>query len=257
MQRKHSKRKPPVTEQGDLRAPRLTRCPRAKYVRAINRQDSTVARAVELQLPAIARATDAIVRALSTGGRLIYVGAGTSGRLAMLDAAECPPTFGVSPRLVIALIAGGRHALTGAVESVEDSAPQGRRDLPARLNITEKDIVVGISASGTTPYVLGALKLAKRRGVVTVSVTSSPGSAITRLAKIGIAPKTGPEIIAGSTRLKAGTSQKMILNLLSTAAMIRLGHVYGHWMIDVAPSNKKAALAGHPHTARSHRLDRS
>jgi N-acetylmuramic acid 6-phosphate etherase len=214
-----------------------------EIVRDINRQDATVAHAVARELPAIERAIDAIVRAINNGGRLIYVGAGTSGRLAALDALECPPTFGVSPQLVIAVIAGGRRAFAGSVEGLEDDAAAGARDL-ASVRVTKRDVVVGIAASGTTPYALGALKFAKRRGAVTVGITSSRGSAITRLANINISVETGPEIVGGSTRMKAGTAQKMILNLLSTTSMIRLGHVYNQWMIDVAMTNNKLRQRG-------------
>ena len=195
-------------------------------------------RAVGRELAAITRAVDCIVRALAAGGRLIYVGAGTSGRLAMLDAAECPPTFGVPAGLVSAVIAGGRRALTTSVEGAEDSAAQGRRDL-ARRRLQRRDVVVGLSASGDTPYVLGALRFARRMGAATIAVTANRRSPISRAAQITIAAETGPEAIAGSTRMKAGTAQKMVLNLLSTAAMVRLGHVYDNWMVDVTPTNKK------------------
>ncbi len=199
--------------------------------------------AVRRELPAIARAVDAIVYALSRGGRLIYVGAGTSGRLATLDAAECPPTFGTSPKLVQAVIAGGRRALTDAVEGAEDDAKQGACDLEIR-RVTKADVVVGLTASGTTPYVLGALKLARRRGAMTIGVTANRHAPIERLVRITIAPETGPEVVAGSTRMKAGTAQKLVLNLLSTAAMIRLGHVYNNWMVDVALTNEKLRRRG-------------
>ena len=212
-------------------------------VRALNREDARVALAVKRELPAIARAVDAIVRALRSGGRLIYVGAGTSGRLAVLDASECPPTFGVSPKMIQALIAGGERAIRHAVEGAEDSAANGARDLAA-AKVTRRDVVAGIAASGTTPYVLGALRLARRRGAVTVAVTSNRRSPITRQSRIVIAPETGPEALAGSTRLKAGTAQKMVLNLLSTASMARLGRVYENWMIYVAQTNQKLQQRG-------------
>ena len=205
---------------------------------AIHREDATVPGAVARELPRIAQAVEAIVRSLRGGGRLIYVGAGTSGRLAALDAAECPPTFGVSPQLVQAVLAGGRRALTRAVEGAEDSAMQGARDLAAR-RVTGRDAVVGLTASGTTPYVLGALKLARRRGAVTIGVTARRHSAISRIAQITIAPESGPELIHGSTRMKAGSAQKMVLNTLSTASLVRLGRVYGNWMVDVALANRK------------------
>jgi N-acetylmuramic acid 6-phosphate etherase len=204
----------------------------------MNREDRKVAVAVGREIPQIARAVDAIVRNIQKGGRLFYVGAGTSGRLAVLDAAECPPTFGVSGKLLQALIAGGRRAVTGAVEGAEDSAANGARDLRSK-KLARKDVVVGIAASGTTPYVVGALEFARKRGARTVAVIANRKSPIARLADIVIAPEAGPEVIAGSTRLKAGTSQKLVLNMLSTAAMVRLGHVYENLMIDVAQTNQK------------------
>ena len=204
----------------------------------MNREDRKVAIAVGREIPSIRRAVDAIVDRMGNGGRLMYVGAGTSGRLAVLDAAECPPTFGVSRNLVQALIAGGRQALTGAVEGAEDSVGNGVRDLRAK-KVGRDDIVVGIAASGTTPYVLSALAFARKRGATTVAITSNRGTPIARLAQIVIATEVGPEIIAGSTRMKAGTSQKLVLNMLSTATFVRLGHVYENWMIDVALTNQK------------------
>jgi N-acetylmuramic acid 6-phosphate etherase len=218
----------------------LDRMTAKEIVRLMNREDRKVAAAVSRELPAIARAVDAIVNSIRNGGRLIYVGAGSSGRMAVLDAAECPPTFGTSPKLVQALIAGGRPAVTGAVEGAEDSRENGERDLHA-IKLTERDIVVGITASGTTPYVLSALKYARRNGATTVAITVNPRTPVARLAKVLIAPKVGPEILTGSTRLKAGTAQKMVLNMLSTAAMARLGHVYENLMIDVKPSNQKVS----------------
>lgn len=202
-----------------------------------------MAPAVRRELPEIARAVDAIVNSLQGGGNLYYVGAGTSGRLAVLDAAECPPTFGTSPRKVRVVIAGGARALQHAVEGAEDSAPNGARDL-RRAGVSHRDVVVGLSASGTTPYVLGALDFARRIGAVTVGVTSNPGSPLARRSRIAIAPDTGPEAIAGSTRLKAGTAQKLVLNLLSTAAMVRLGRVYENWMVYVALTNQKLRRRG-------------
>ena len=231
------------TEQRNPRSLGLDQRSTRGIVEAIHREDATVARAVRSELPAITRAVEAIVRALSGGGRLIYVGAGTSGRLAVLDAAECVPTFGISSRIVSAIIAGGRRALTSAVEGAEDSAAQGKRDLAAK-RITAHDVIVGLTASGTTPYVAGALDFARRRGALTIGITANPRSPVARLADIAIAPQTGAEVIAGSTRMKAGTAQKMILNLLSTAAMVRLGHVYNNWMVDVALTNRKLRQRG-------------
>jgi N-acetylmuramic acid 6-phosphate etherase len=209
----------------------------------MNREDCKVAISVWREIPSIARAVDAIVSGIRKGGRLIYVGAGTSGRLAVLDAAECPPTFGVAPTIVQALIAGGGKALTGAVEGAEDSARNAVRDLRAR-RLKPNDIVVGIAASGTTPYVLSALSFARKRGATTIAVTSNRKAPIARSAQIVIATEVGPEIVTGSTRLKAGTSQKLVLNMLSTAAMVRLGHVYDNLMIDVALTNEKLRKRG-------------
>jgi N-acetylmuramic acid 6-phosphate etherase len=228
------------TEHRNAASKNLDRLSAAQIVRLMNREDRKVAAAVGRGLPAIARAVDAIVRGIRNGGRLIYVGAGSSGRMAVLDAAECPPTFGTSPKLVQALIAGGRPAVTGAVEGAEDSAANAERDLRAS-KITRHDVVVGITASGTTPYVLAALKHARRRGATIVAITVNPRTPVARLAKVLIATEVGPEVLTGSTRLKAGTAQKMVLNMLSTAAMVRLGHVYENLMIDVKPSNHKVS----------------
>ena len=211
-----------------------------EIVRLMNREDRKVAAAVGRELPGITRAVDAIVNGIRKGGRLIYVGAGSSGRMGVLDAAECPPTFGTSPKLVQAVIAGGKRAITMAVEGAEDSKRNGERDLRTK-KLTRNDVVVGIAASGTTPYVLGALQFARRRGATTVAVTSNLRMPVGRLAKIVIAPEVGPEVLAGSTRLKAGTSQKMVLNMLSTAVMARLGHVYENLMIDMMLTNEKLA----------------
>jgi N-acetylmuramic acid 6-phosphate etherase len=228
------------TEQRNSASKNLDRMTAREIVRLMNREDRKVAVAVGRKSAAIAQAVDAIVSGIRKGGRLIYVGAGSSGRMGVLDAAECPPTFGISPKLVQALIAGGRRAITRAVEGAEDSERNGERDLRAK-KLTRKDVVVGIAASGTTPYVLGALKFARRRGATTVAVTSNLRMPVGRLAKIVIAPEVGPEMLTGSTRLKAGTSQKMVLNMLSTAVMARLGHVYENLMIDMMLTNEKLA----------------
>ncbi|HXM95921.1 MAG TPA: N-acetylmuramic acid 6-phosphate etherase [Candidatus Dormibacteraeota bacterium] len=212
-------------------------------LRLMSREDRKVAVAVARELRHIARAVKAIVRGMQSGGRLIYVGAGTSGRLAVLDAAECPPTFGTSPQLVQALIAGGKRAVTGAVEGAEDSVAKGARDL-RKKKLRKNDVVVGIAASGTTPYVLGALKYARERGAMTIALTSNRHMPLARLAKIVIAPQVGPEVLTGSTRLKAGTCQKMVLNMLSTAVMVRLGHAYENLMIDLALTNEKLSDRG-------------
>jgi N-acetylmuramic acid 6-phosphate etherase len=226
------------TEQRLVASKNLDRMTAAEIVGLMNREDRNVAEAVGRELPAIARAVDAIVGAMRGGGRLIYVGAGSSGRMAVLDAAECPPTFGISKKQMIALIAGGRRAVTGAVEGAEDSAANGARDL-RWLELGRKDVVVGIAASGTTPYVLGAMKYARRRGALTVAVMANRDVPLARLAKIAIAVGVGAEVLTGSTRLKAGTSQKMVLNMLSTAVMVRLGHVYENLMIDAVLTNEK------------------
>jgi N-acetylmuramic acid 6-phosphate etherase len=212
-------------------------------LRVIHREDATVARAVARAIPAIGRAVEAIAAALNRGGRVFYVGAGTSGRLATLDAVEIPPTFGTPARKVQAVIAGGRRALTHAVEGAEDNEAQGARDLAAR-RLTRNDAVIGITASGATPYVLGALAYARRRGAVVIGITSNPRTPVTRLAPISIVTETGPEAITGSTRMKAGTAQKMVLNMLSTTVMTRLGRVYDNWMIGVALTNRKLKQRG-------------
>jgi N-acetylmuramic acid 6-phosphate etherase len=211
-----------------------------QIVRLMNREDRKVAAAVGRALPAIARAVDLIVQAIRGGGRLIYVGAGSSGRIAVLDAAECPPTFGTSPKLVQALIAGGGPAITRAVEGAEDSPANAERDL-RKIKLTRKDVVAGICASGTTPYVLGALRFASKSGAATIAITVNRNTPVARLADVLIATDVGPEILTGSTRLKSGTSQKMVLNMLSTTAMTRLGHVYENLMIDVKASNRKVS----------------
>lgn len=228
----------PTTEQRNARSRGLDLKTSAQIVRVIHAEDAGVAAAVGHELPQIARAVDVIARAMARGGRLIYSGAGTSGRLAVLDASEIPPTFGVRSTLVQGVIAGGRRALTDAVEGAEDDAAQGARDLQAR-KVTAKDVIVGLTASGSTPYVLGALAYARKRGARTVAIACNKGTEAGRAAHIAIEMAVGPEVIAGSTRMKAGTAQKMVLNMLSTGAMVRLGHVYDNWMINVAKTNKK------------------
>ena len=232
-----------ATERRNPRSRRLDQLTTRQLLQTINREDQIVARAVRKEIGAIARAVAVIVQAIEQGGRLIYVGAGTSGRLAALDAAECPPTFGVASSLVQAVIAGGRRAMTRASEDQEDSLVQGGRDLAGR-KVRARDVVVGVTASGGTPYVLGALQYARKRGAMTVAVTSNRTSPAAGIAKITIAPRTGPEVIAGSTRMKAGTAQKLILNMLSTGAMIRLGRVYNNWMVDLSMSNEKLRRRG-------------
>ena len=207
-------------------------------VKLINREDHKVAEAVSLVTDKIAQAVDVIADRLSNGGRLIYCGAGTSGRLGVLDAVECPPTYSTEPEMVQGLIAGGYPAIFKAVEGAEDSRELGVKDLKD-IGFGPGDALVGIAASGRTPYVLGAMAYAKELGAVTVSVTCCPGSALDSFADIGIAPAPGPEVVTGSTRMKSGTAQKMVLNMLSTGAMIKLGKVYGNLMVDVKPSNEK------------------
>ena len=216
----------------------LDRLSAAAIVRLMNREDRKVAAAVTREIPAIARAVEAIVGGIRQGGRLFYVGAGSSGRMGVLDAAECAPTFGTSRKIVQAIIAGGRRAVTNAVEGAEDSEKNGERDLRVR-KLEPNDVVVGIAASGTTPYVLGALKYARRRQATTIAVTANRNMPVARVANILIAPEVGPEVLTGSTRLKAGTAQKMVLNMLSTAAMVRLGHAYENLMIDLLSTNEK------------------
>jgi N-acetylmuramic acid 6-phosphate etherase len=204
----------------------------------MNSEDAGVAVAVRDVLPDIARAVDGTVERLRAGGRLFYLGTGTSGRLGVLDAAECPPTFGVAPELVQAIIAGGYDACHRAVEASEDDAQAGAHDLEQR-GFTRADVVVGIAASGRTPYTVGAVEYARRLGALTIAITCAPESPITRAAEITIAPVVGPEVIAGSTRLKAGTAQKLVLNMLSTATLTRLGYVTGNRMTNVQTRNAK------------------
>jgi N-acetylmuramic acid 6-phosphate etherase len=232
-----------ATEQRNPRTRGLDKKNTHDLLSTIHREDASVAKVVAGALPAIARAVDAIVRTLQHDGRMFYIGAGTSGRLATLDAAELPPTFGTPARMVHAVIAGGHRALTHAVEGAEDNRAQGARDL-ATVHLKRNDIVVGITASGSTPYVLGALEFARRRGATTIAVTSNPRSPITQAAKIAIVTPTGPETITGSTRMKAGTAQKLVLNMLSTASMIRMGRVYDNWMIGVVLTNQKLKARG-------------
>jgi N-acetylmuramic acid 6-phosphate etherase len=248
--------RPTRTEQRNPRSRGLDRKSAIEIVRVLNREDARVAQAVRRELMSIAGAVEAIVKGFRAGGKLFYVGAGTSGRLATLDAAECPPTFGTSPARIRTIVAGGARALRFAVEGAEDSAPSGARDL-AQAGVGRRDVVVGISASGATPYVLGALKMARRRGATTIGVTSNRRSPIARLSRISIAVEAGPEVVAGSTRLKAGTAQKMVLNMLSTAAMARLGRVYENWMVYVALTNKKLQQRGARILEEAARVDSS
>jgi N-acetylmuramic acid 6-phosphate etherase len=204
----------------------------------INAEDQKVALAVHKELPKISAAVDAITERMQHGGRLIYIGAGTSGRLGVLDASECPPTFGTLPELVVGLIAGGPAALTESIEGAEDNLDSGAAEI-AELDVNANDSVVSLAASGRTPYAIGGLKEARRRGALTVSIACNHPSPLGKLADIEITPLVGPEVITGSTRLKAGTAQKMVLNMISTAVMIRLGKTYSNLMVDVQPTNVK------------------
>lgn len=209
-----------------------------EMVTKFNQQDATVAEAVRLTLPDVAKAVDAAAASLSAGGRLIYLGAGTSGRLGVLDASECPPTFGVPHGLVVGLIAGGPGALLKAVEGAEDNAQLGVSDLQA-LELKPQDMVVGIAASGRTPYVIGALRYARQLGCHTAAVSCNTASPIAHEAEIAISPVVGPEALTGSTRLKSGTAQKLVLNMISTGAMVRIGKVYQNLMVDMQATNIK------------------
>ena len=214
-----------------------------EIARIVNAEDAKVAAAVKRALPQIARAIDLIAAALRRGGRLIYVGAGTSGRIAALDAAECPPTFNTDPMTVQFVIAGGVRALGSAVEGNEDSPQLGKREI-ARKKPAKNDVVVGIAASGRTPFTIAAVEYARRRGAKTIAVTCNRGSQLAKAAHLAIVTEVGPEVIAGSSRMKAGTAQKMVLNMLSTGAMTKLGHVYGNLMVNVHLKNKKLVERG-------------
>jgi N-acetylmuramic acid 6-phosphate etherase len=226
------------TETANPRTTELDAMSTLEVLQAINAEDQTVALAVQRALPAIARAVDLVVAARQQGGRLVYVGAGTSGRLGLLDAVECPPTFGTAPEEVVGLLAGGDGAFAVAVEGAEDDADLAVADLEA-LEVGPGDVVVGLAASGRTPYVVAALHHAGRVGAGTVSVACNAGSPVSALADVAVEVVTGPEVLTGSTRLKAGTAQKMVCNMLSTAAMVRTGKVYRNLMVDVRPTNAK------------------
>jgi N-acetylmuramic acid 6-phosphate etherase len=214
-----------------------------EVVRVINSEDAKVVDGVRRALPQIARAVGLIANALKRGGRLIYVGAGTSGRIAALDAAECPPTFNVNPRTVQFVMAGGAAALASAIEANEDSRELGKREM-AKRKPGRNDVVVGIAASGRTPFTVAAVEHARGKGARTISVTCNRGSALQRAAHLAIVTEVGPEVISGSTRMKAGTAQKMVLNMLSSGAMTQLGYVYGNLMVNVTPRNSKLAARG-------------
>ncbi len=227
-----------LTEQPNPASEGIDARPTADILRIINDEDSKVAGAVGRELPSITRAVDAIVDAFERGGRLFYIGAGTSGRLALLDAAECPPTFGVAPDMVRTIIAGGERAMACAVETTEDDPAIGVRDL-LQSGFSAKDVLVGIAASGRTPYVLGAVSEANQTGALTIGISCTPDSELSCVVKIPIVLLVGPEIVAGSTRMKAGTATKMVLNMLTTASFIRMGYVFGNLMVNVQPKNVK------------------
>ena len=228
----------PITEQVNPRTKDIDRRSTLEIVTLINYEDKTVAEAVSLVLEPVAQAVDLIAKCMDSGGRLFYVGTGTSGRLGVLDASECPPTFGVGPDMVQGVIAGGYQALHQAIEGAEDDRQQSGRDLAA-LDVSARDAVVGISASGNTPYTLGAIEYAMQIGAAAISVTCNPESQMALAAAVSIAPVVGPEVIAGSSRMKAGTAQKMVLNMLSTATMIRRGLVYSNLMSNLKATNEK------------------
>ncbi len=227
-----------LTEERNPLTKDIDTLPTLDMLTLINAEDQKVALAVHDELSRIAAAVEAITARMQRGGRLIYIGAGTSGRLGVLDASECPPTFGTPPELVVGLIAGGPTALTDAVEGAEDDREGGAREI-AELDVNENDSVIGIAASGRTPYAIGGLQESKTRGALTVSIACNRPSPLGELAEISITLVVGPEVVSGSTRLKAGTAQKMVLNMISTGVMIRLGKTYSNLMVDVQPTNIK------------------
>ncbi|WP_273382963.1 N-acetylmuramic acid 6-phosphate etherase [Actinobacillus porcinus] len=227
-----------ITEQRNPNSMQIDRASALEIVQLINNEDKLVPLAIEKCLPQIAQAVEKIVAAFQQGGRLVYMGAGTSGRLGVLDASECPPTYGVSPEMVVGLIAGGERALRHPIEGAEDNREQGKLDLQA-IEFRAKDVLVGIAASGRTPYVLGGLDYAKELGAVTISITSNPNSAMANIADIAIETLVGAEVLTGSSRMKSGTAQKLVLNMLTTASMILMGKCYQNLMVDVQASNEK------------------
>ena len=233
-----------LTEQPNPASASIDTVPTGEMLRIINREDARVPEAVAREIPAIARAVDRIARALELGGRLFYIGAGTSGRLGVLDASECPPTFSAPPEMVQGIIAGGEPALTRPTETSEDDPAAGARDLTAR-GFSARDVLAALAASGRTPYILGAVAEARRLGALTIGISCTPDSELARAVDIAITPLVGPEVLAGSTRLKAGTAQKLVLNMLSTGAFIRLGYVFGNLMVNVQPTNLKLADRAH------------
>lgn len=243
MKRKKENLSKLTTEQPNSASANLDLKSALEIIRIINSEDAKVAKAVKQALPQIARAIDAITQALKQGGRLIYVGTGTSGRMGALDSAECPPTFQTDPHMVQYVIAGGLKALGEAVEADEDSREFGAKEI-ARKKPGKKDVVVGIAASGRTPYTVAAVQYARRHGAKTVALVCNRNSELGRAAKIEIVVEVGPEVVSGSTRMKAGTAQKMVLNMLTTGAMTRLGYVYGNLMVNVKLKNAKLAERG-------------
>ncbi|MCK3658041.1 N-acetylmuramic acid 6-phosphate etherase [Pasteurellaceae bacterium Pebbles2] len=227
-----------ITEQRNPNSMNIDCLEALEIVKIINQEDKLVPQAVEKCLPQIATAVEKIVVSFQQGGRLVYIGAGTSGRLGVLDASECPPTYGVSPEMVVGLIAGGERALRHPIEGAEDNAEQGKVDLQ-QIDFSAKDVLVGIAASGRTPYVIGALEYAKSLGATTVSIASNPNSAMAQIADIAIDTVVGAEVLTGSSRMKSGTAQKLVLNMLTTASMILLGKCYQNLMVDVQASNEK------------------
>ncbi|WGE63042.1 N-acetylmuramic acid 6-phosphate etherase [Actinobacillus equuli subsp. haemolyticus] len=227
-----------ITEQRNPHSMNIDQLSALELVKVINQEDKQVPLAVEKCLPQIAQAVEKIVQAFQNGGRLVYIGAGTSGRLGVLDASECPPTYGVSPEMVVGIIAGGERALRHPIEGAEDNTEQGKADLQA-VNFSQKDVLVGIAASGRTPYVIGALEYAKSLGATTVSIASNPNSAMAQIAEIAIDTVVGPEVLTGSSRMKSGTAQKLVLNMLTTASMVMIGKCYSNLMVDVQASNEK------------------
>ena len=227
-----------MTEQRNPNSMHVDSLSALEIVQLMNAEDKQVPLAIEKCLPQIAQAVECIVAAFQQGGRLVYIGAGTSGRLGVLDASECPPTFGVSPEMVKGIIAGGERALRHPIEGAEDSKAQAVIDLQT-IQFSSKDVLVGIAASGRTPYVIGALEYAKRLGSVTVSIASNPNSAMANIVDIAIDTVVGPEVLTGSSRLKSGTAQKLVLNMLTTASMILMGKCYQNLMVDVQASNEK------------------
>ena len=227
-----------ITEQRNPNSMHVDSLSALEIVQLMNKEDKQVPVAIEKCLPQIAQAVECIVAAFQQGGRLVYIGAGTSGRLGVLDASECPPTFGVSPEMVKGIIAGGERALRHPIEGAEDSKTQAVVDLQT-IQFSSKDVLVGIAASGRTPYVIGALEYAKSLGSVTVSITSNPNSAMANIVDIAIDTLVGPEVLTGSSRLKSGTAQKLVLNMLTTASMILMGKCYQNLMVDVQASNEK------------------